>query len=65
MKTKTKHSAYKRQASRKPQAASNKRQATKQQAKEKKGGTRPQALTMVRGVMSHGQLVQNFLDPGP
>jgi hypothetical protein len=48
MKTKTKHSAYKRQASHKQaQATSNK------QAKEKKGGTRPQAHTMVRGVMSH------------
>jgi hypothetical protein len=52
MKTKTKHSAYKRN---KPQAASNKRQglSNKQQAKEKKGGTRPQARTMVRGAMSH------------
>jgi hypothetical protein len=47
MKTKTKHSAYKRQAS-KQQATSH-----KQQAKEKKGGTRPQARTMVRGAMSH------------
>jgi hypothetical protein len=47
MKTKTKHSAYKRQ-SKQAQATSN-----KQQAKEKKGGTRPQARTMVRGAMSH------------
>jgi hypothetical protein len=37
------------------QATSNKQQATsdKRQAKEKKGGTRPQARTMVRGAMSH------------
>jgi hypothetical protein len=52
MKTKTKHSAYKQQATR-----TSKQQATrlsnKQQAKEKKGGTRPQARTMVRGAMSH------------
>jgi hypothetical protein len=46
MKTKTKYSAYKRQAGRKQQATSNKQ-------KKKKGGTRPQARTMVRGAMSH------------
>jgi hypothetical protein len=39
----------------KPQATSDKRQGlrNKRQAKEKKGGTRPQARTMVRGAMSH------------
>jgi hypothetical protein len=56
MKTKTKHSVYKRQAGRnKQQATSNKQQATgsPQAGNKNKGGTRPQARTMVRGAMSH------------
>jgi hypothetical protein len=43
-----KNKTFRLQATSRAQATSN-----KQQANKKKGGTRPQARTMVRGAMSH------------